>query len=86
MDREHPTTIEHTKSLFDKADKVLNDLAYIAPEAENMQRTKVVNQLLLATKPLYDIHELMSGKEWSPDTLDQIAAVLRNAGFVIEEP
>jgi len=31
------------------------------------------------------IHQLMDGLEWTPDTLDQIAAVLEAAGFKIEE-
>ena len=39
-----------------------------------------------ASDVLDEIHDLMSGKEWGPDTLDAIADVLRRAGFTIEEP
>lgn len=31
------------------------------------------------------IAALMSGKEWNADTLDAIAAVVRGAGFTIDE-
>lgn len=81
-----PLAAAHSKSLWDKTDKILNDLAWIAPEDVEMRKTKVVEQLILATSPLAKIHELMSGKEWSPDTLDAIAEVLRQSGFEIEEP
>jgi hypothetical protein len=32
-------------------------------------------------RALYDIQELMSGKEWSSDTLEAIAAAMKEAGF-----
>ncbi len=32
------------------------------------------------------IHRLMSGQMWSPDTLDDIAAVVSLTGRTIEEP
>lgn len=76
---------EHTKKLWDKADKILYDLSFMAPEDVDMRRTKVVNQLILATSPLVQIHALMSGTEWTPGTLDDIAAILRQSGFGVEE-
>jgi hypothetical protein len=35
---------------------------------------------------LQAIHALMDGKEWSPDTLEAIAVVVRSAGLVIRDP
>lgn len=32
------------------------------------------------------IATLMSGKEWNADTLDAIAKIIRDAGYVILEP
>lgn len=32
------------------------------------------------------IHKLMDGEEWSPDTLDEIATLLDNAGYEIHTP
>jgi hypothetical protein len=32
------------------------------------------------------IHTAMSGVEWSPDTLDEIASILTDAGYVIDAP
>lgn len=32
------------------------------------------------------IAEILDGREWSADTLDAIAAVLREAGFTVGEP
>lgn len=81
-----PLGVAHINSLWAKTDKVLNDLATIAPEDIEMRKTKVFNQLMLATAPLAKIHELMNGQEWSPDTLNAIAEVLRQSGFEIEEP
>ena len=34
---------------------------------------------------LLAIQELMDGVEWSPDTLDEIAAVMRRAGYRIRD-
>lgn len=79
-------TSNHHKSLWDTADKILRDLSFIAPEDTQMKTTKVVEQLMLATYPLVKIHEVLDGKEWSPDSLEQIATILLEAGFEIEEP
>jgi hypothetical protein len=81
-----PLGAEHSKRLIKMADKVLEDLAWVAPEVTDVRQEKVLRQLIQATAPLAKIHSLMSGKEWSPDTLDQIAEVLRQSGFEIEEP
>ena len=35
---------------------------------------------------LLAIHELMNGKEWSPDTLQSIAEVLEGVGLHITDP
>jgi hypothetical protein len=35
---------------------------------------------------LNEIHDRMSGREWSPDTLEDIADVLALAGYIIEPP
>lgn len=32
------------------------------------------------------IHAVMDGKEWDSETLEQIAAILTAAGYVIREP
>lgn len=39
------------------------------------------------TKPeaLDQIHALMNGTQWSADTLDAIAEILREAGYTIDE-
>lgn len=82
--------MENTKTrdhqIFDLADKALKDLWWIAPEDTDMRRTKVINALLMASEPLNKIHRLLDGKEWDSETLDQIAGVLREAGFVVKEP
>ena len=39
-----------------------------------------------STQALVAIHALMDGKEWSADTLQDIAGVLTRAGFRIHEP
>jgi hypothetical protein len=36
-------------------------------------------------KPLRAVHALMSGQEWSPDTLDSIARILESVGMPIDE-
>ena len=56
-------------------------LAELTPTIEG-----IGDQMLLATEPLREIHRLLDGKEWSPDTLDEIARILTDAGFVIKEP
>jgi hypothetical protein len=35
---------------------------------------------------VWNIHQLMDGEEWSPDTLDSIAMFMREAGFELLEP
>lgn len=35
---------------------------------------------------LLAIHELMDGKEWSPDTLQSIAEVLEGVGLPLKDP
>jgi hypothetical protein len=35
---------------------------------------------------LEDIHQLLDGKEWGSDTLEQIAEVIRETGREIREP
>jgi hypothetical protein len=35
---------------------------------------------------LKDIHQLLDGKEWGSDTLEQIAEVIRETGREIREP
>lgn len=67
------------------ADKALKDLGFIAPEDTDMRRTKIYNQMTMLDAPLSRIHKLMSGVEWSPDTLDEIAEVLRDAGFEVKD-
>jgi uncharacterized membrane protein len=37
-------------------------------------------------KIINDIHALLDGKEWSPDTLDRISGILLNAGYKIRSP
>jgi hypothetical protein len=32
------------------------------------------------------IQEILSGKVWTPDSLQQVANVLQDAGYVLEEP
>jgi hypothetical protein len=34
---------------------------------------------------LEQIQQLLSGKEWSPETLEVIAEIMRAAGYAIEE-
>lgn len=38
-----------------------------------------------ADEALLQIQELLSGVEWSASTLDEIAAVMENAGYTIED-
>jgi hypothetical protein len=35
---------------------------------------------------LAEIARALDGQEWSPDTLDTIAAILRRAGYVVRDP
>ena len=35
---------------------------------------------------LDEIVDRLDGQDWTPDTLDQIANILRQAGYVIREP
>lgn len=39
-----------------------------------------------AARTLDRIHALLDGQQWSPDTLDAIARLLRSAGYEIREP
>ena len=39
-----------------------------------------------AEQALEDIRDMLSGKEWTPDTLESIAERLRREGFEIEPP
>lgn len=86
MTEKRSADYEHQVKIYDFADKALSDLAWVAPEDRDMRRTKIGDQMLLATEPLREIHRLLDGKEWSPDTLDEIARILTDAGFVIKEP
>lgn len=38
-----------------------------------------------ASDALLAIQELMDGVEWTPDTLDQIADILRDAGYRVRD-
>ena len=38
------------------------------------------------SEALHSIHALMDGTEWSADTLQDIAAVLKRAGLPVREP
>lgn len=57
-------------------------------------RCTVCNHFLAATAHsssnpvvlLNAVHDELRGQEWSPDTLDRIAEILRSGGYVIEEP
>lgn len=76
----------HDQQLYHYADATMKSLGWIAPEDTGMRRTKVYEKLVEATEPLRDIHVLMDGEEWSPDTLNEIAAILRAAGFTVRGP
>lgn len=39
-----------------------------------------------AQTALDSIFDVMDGKQWSPDTLDAIAEILTDAGYVIHPP
>jgi hypothetical protein len=45
-----------------------------------LDQAKKDHELLVA------IQQVMSGVEWSPDTLDIIAQLLNSAGYTIHEP
>jgi len=32
------------------------------------------------------IHDLLDGQEWTPDTLNEIADILRRAGYTVRDP
>lgn len=81
-----PLGVKHVEKLWELTDQIVADLNWTAPEDVGMRRTKIFNKLAVATSPLAMIHGLMNGKEWSPDTLNGIAEVLRRSGFEIEEP
>lgn len=55
-----------------------------APQSSWMK--EIVPLLAEALWPITHIHALMDGTEWSADTLDEIAAILREYGLVIREP
>ena len=56
------------------------------PAIWNGRGSKRSRQEREAGQTLQAIHANMDGKEWSPDTLDAIAEILRGAGFTIREP
>ena len=37
-------------------------------------------------RALEAIHKILDGRHWSPDTLEEIAEVLRGAGYEIRSP
>jgi hypothetical protein len=87
MEKKEPRPLgaKHAEKLWDLSEKILKDLNWIAPEDVEMRKSKVFTQLAVATSPLAKIHEAMSGKEWNADTLNEIAEVLRRAGFEVED-
>ena len=42
--------------------------------------------MLEDSKLIQDIIELLSGRQWTPETLEEIASLLRAVGYTIEEP
>lgn len=76
----------HEERLLKLVHKTLSSLSFVAPEDVDMQKTKIFYALAEASQPLYAIYEVLNGKEWSPDDLDEIARILEDAGFHIEEP
>ena len=40
---------------------------------------------MTAPDALLAIQEVMSGTEWTPDTLDRVAEILEDAGYEIED-
>jgi len=63
---------------------------YEAPDGETVLRNDVpydgYRRVRRPEEALQAIHALMDGKEWSPDTLEAIAVVVRSAGLVIRDP
>lgn len=37
------------------------------------------------SEALFKIQEILSGNEWSPETIDEIAEVMEKAGYSIED-
>jgi len=57
-------------------------------EKEKRMASKEVKRLreLRTLDALQTIHRLMDGKEWTPETFEQIADVLRDAGYRVRQP
>ena len=46
----------------------------------------MINQAIKDHEIIMEILRLLSGREWSPDTLDDIAGLLNSNGYIIKEP
>lgn len=54
--------------------------------AENMANARLIAAAPDMRAALNSIHAELDGKEWSSDTLDNVAAILRDAGYSIAGP
>lgn len=49
-------------------------------------RLRLQARQITNTEALARIHRILSGQEWGPDTVDEIAEVVRFTGYEVKEP
>lgn len=68
------------------AEQAVAKCAFIAPEDVEARVLKIYHQMQKVAAPLHEIHDLLDGKEWSSNTMSEVADVLRRAGYSVREP